>query len=184
MPPGRVPWAGESYSYVSTISGNGVCTQSVRITSRGDGTPPQVERHSSGNCGAAAAPQGRLGSATGRSGADAPPKQPDLILTQDERRQPLCRDGPARRLGPLMLRWSAAVSAASGRDARDLNRLQASAASMPRATASRRRSPPCSPTIISPTGASPGFWIGTVAAQRSRKLIVEQLRRISAFSRR
>ena len=36
MPPG-----GESYSYVSTISGNGVCTQSVRITSRGDGTPPR-----------------------------------------------------------------------------------------------------------------------------------------------
>ena len=59
-----------------------------------------------------------------------------------------------------------------------------SASSIPRATARRRRSPPGSPIIISPIGAAPGFWIGTVAAQRSRKLIVEQLRRISAFSRR
>src|SRR5215213_3590769 len=38
MPPGVIPLGGQSYSYVSTVSGNGVCMQSVRITSRGDGT--------------------------------------------------------------------------------------------------------------------------------------------------
>ena len=34
---GAMPPGSQSYSYVSTISGSGVCTQSVRITSRGDG---------------------------------------------------------------------------------------------------------------------------------------------------
>jgi hypothetical protein len=83
MPAGAMPLGGESYSYVSTISGNGVCTQSVRITSRGDGAQPLVERHSSGNCGGAATmPRGRS-SAQPASPVPAPaPKQPDLILTQ------------------------------------------------------------------------------------------------------
>ena len=80
---GAMPPGGQSYSYVSTISGNGVCTQSVRITSRGDGTPPRVERHSSGNCGTAAEPAG-VGRASSRllRFPAAAPKQPDLILTQ------------------------------------------------------------------------------------------------------
>src|SRR5690348_5197074 len=30
MPSGAVPFGGESYSFVSTLSGNGVCSQSVR----------------------------------------------------------------------------------------------------------------------------------------------------------
>lgn len=53
LPPGA-----QSYSFVSTLSGNGVCTQSMEITSQGPGQKPQVVTHSSGNCGAigAAAP--------------------------------------------------------------------------------------------------------------------------------
>lgn len=79
---GAVPPGGESYSYVSTISGSGVCTQSVRITSRGDGAPPLVERRSSGNCGAAALPPGRSGVQPAAPAPAAAPSQPDLILTQ------------------------------------------------------------------------------------------------------
>ena len=74
---------GQSYSYVSTISGSGVCTQSVRIISRGDGSPPQVERHSSGNCGSAAAPRGQSAVQPAAPAPVAPVKQPDLILTQN-----------------------------------------------------------------------------------------------------
>jgi len=73
----------ESYSYVSTISGSGVCTQSVRITSRGNG-PPRVERHSSGNCGSMAVPP--AGRSAVQPAAPVPsvrPKQPDLILTRN-----------------------------------------------------------------------------------------------------
>ncbi|HEX2150722.1 MAG TPA: hypothetical protein VHG31_01835 [Stellaceae bacterium] len=79
---GAMPLGSQSYSYVSTISGNGVCTQSIRITSRGDGAPPRVERHSSGNCGAAVAPPGRSRVQPAAPVPAAPPKQPDLILTQ------------------------------------------------------------------------------------------------------
>ena len=80
---GAMQPGGQSYSYVSTISGSGVCTQSVRIISRGDGSPPQVERHSSGNCGSAAAPRGRSGVQPTAPAPVAPAKQPDLILTQN-----------------------------------------------------------------------------------------------------
>ncbi len=79
---GAIPPGGESYSYASTISGNGVCTQSVRITARGDGTPPRVERHSSGNCGSAGAAPDRSGIQPAAPVPAVPPKNPDLILTQ------------------------------------------------------------------------------------------------------
>jgi hypothetical protein len=83
VPPGVTPFGGESYSFVSTISGNGICSQSVRIVSRGDGTKPVVERHSSGNCGGAAAvPRGRSGVQPASPVPAPAPKQPDLILTQ------------------------------------------------------------------------------------------------------
>ena len=183
---GRVPFGGESYSFVSTISGNGVCSQSVRIISRGDGTKPVVERHSSGNCGAAALmpAEAESGGAAGRSGAgdgaEAARSDPDRRAAAAAApmpgwpgRSPRCVDRPRPGPGPDRApHQSRSAVEASG------------SASMPRATASSRRSPPCSPTIISPTGVSPGCWIGTVAAQRSRKLIAEQLRRISALSRR
>ena len=81
-PSGAISPGGESYSYVSTISGTGVCTRSIRVTSRGDGTPPLVERHSSGNCGAAAAPRDRSRVQPAAPVPATPPKQPDLILTQ------------------------------------------------------------------------------------------------------
>lgn len=80
---GALPPGGQSYSFVSTVSGNGVCMRSVRITSRGDGAPPLVERHSSGNCGMAAAPQGRSRVQPAAPVPTAPPRQPDLILTQN-----------------------------------------------------------------------------------------------------
>lgn len=79
---GALPPGGQSYSSVSTVTGTGVCTQSVRIMSRGDGTPPQVERYSSGNCGATAAPQGRPGVQPAAPIPAAPAERPDLILTQ------------------------------------------------------------------------------------------------------
>jgi hypothetical protein len=49
---GDLPSGTESYSMVSTWSGNGVCTQSVEITSPANGKP-RVVSHSSGNCGSA-----------------------------------------------------------------------------------------------------------------------------------
>jgi hypothetical protein len=46
LPPGS-----QSYSFLSTMSGSRICTQSVEITSPGNGQKPQVVQHSSGNCG-------------------------------------------------------------------------------------------------------------------------------------
>jgi hypothetical protein len=46
-----LPRGGSGYSYVSTMSGSGVCTTSVRITYNGGNTPPQVVSSSSGDCG-------------------------------------------------------------------------------------------------------------------------------------
>ena len=45
-----LPRGSQSYSFVSTTSGNGVCSQSVEITAMGNDQPPRVVRHSSGNC--------------------------------------------------------------------------------------------------------------------------------------
>jgi hypothetical protein len=79
---GNMPPGSQSYSYISTISGSGVCTQSVQITATANG-PPRVERHSTGNCGAGA-PADRGGADAVRVPAPAAPgKQPDLILTRN-----------------------------------------------------------------------------------------------------
>src|ERR1051325_6090982 len=53
---GKLPTGSQHYSFVSTMSGNGVCTRSVQITSQGNGAPPKVVSHSSGNCGPAVGP--------------------------------------------------------------------------------------------------------------------------------
>lgn len=45
----NAPTGGSSYSFVSTMSGNGVCMRSVQIT-RTPGSKPQVVSHTSGNC--------------------------------------------------------------------------------------------------------------------------------------
>lgn len=50
LPPGT-----QSYSFVSTLSPSGACSQSTEIIAKGPGQKPEVIRHSSGNCGAAAA---------------------------------------------------------------------------------------------------------------------------------
>lgn len=48
----NVPPGTQSYSFVSTLSPSGVCSQSMQITSNGPGQKPQIVTHSSGNCGA------------------------------------------------------------------------------------------------------------------------------------
>jgi hypothetical protein len=51
----NLPRGAQSYSFVSTSSSSGVCTQSMQVTSNGPGQKPQVVTHSSGNCGAVGA---------------------------------------------------------------------------------------------------------------------------------
>jgi hypothetical protein len=71
----NLPPGGQSYSFVSTLSGNGVCSQSVEITSQGDGAPPRIVRHSSGNCAAAPSGSGTVNMPM------APAARPDVIWT-------------------------------------------------------------------------------------------------------
>lgn len=52
---GKLPQGVQEYRSVSFFSGNGNCTESVRYSSSGNGQP-QVERTSSGSCGAGAGP--------------------------------------------------------------------------------------------------------------------------------
>ncbi len=93
--PGRCRRAGQSYSYVSTISGSGVCTQSVRITSRGDGAAAgrAAQLRKLRTSGRAAG--GPVGGSAGGSGpcraAEAARPDPDA----EQRPEPVCRDGPA-----------------------------------------------------------------------------------------
>jgi len=63
-----------SFTSVSTFTGNGGCTQSVRVTGMGEGKAPQVIRTSSGDCSAAKAPQGAV-----QNTAHTAPKQPAPI---------------------------------------------------------------------------------------------------------
>ena len=49
------------FSFASTLSGSGVCMQSVEITSQGDGRQPKVVRRTSGDCGRAAPGVGPAG---------------------------------------------------------------------------------------------------------------------------
>jgi hypothetical protein len=74
---GNLPAGAQGYTYISTMSGNGVCSRSVEITSTGNG-PPRVTSHSSGNCGPAS---GSPGAATLPAIPTRPAKQPDLLLT-------------------------------------------------------------------------------------------------------
>ena len=79
LPPGSA-----SYSFVSTMTGNGVCTQSVEITSQGNGQAPRVVRHSSGNCSAAAGGGGSVNLPT----AVTPPGRPEIIETNAQSPRP------------------------------------------------------------------------------------------------
>jgi hypothetical protein len=85
----------ESYSFVSTMSGNGVCTQSVEITSEGNGRTPRIVRHSSGNCGPAAG--GSAGSVN-LPAAPMPAARPDVIETRAHPARPYTApSAPAKR---------------------------------------------------------------------------------------
>lgn len=54
------PAGATSVTMISTSNGKGVCTQSVRVTSMGEGKAPQVLRKVSGDCAAGAAPSTRV----------------------------------------------------------------------------------------------------------------------------
>jgi hypothetical protein len=77
MAAGNLPPGTESYSMVSTWSGNGVCTQSVEIVSPANGGKPRVVSHSSGNCGSALGSTGVIRAPT----LPAPTHLPDILET-------------------------------------------------------------------------------------------------------
>lgn len=85
---GDLPRGVQSFTFASTISGNGVCSQSVEITSTGGGAPPRVERHSAGNCtalrggaGSVELPAAPPGMRHGPLRTTAPPSRPDVVWT-------------------------------------------------------------------------------------------------------
>jgi len=100
LPPGS-----QSYSFVSTMSGNGVCTRSVQITSAGNGTAPKVVSHSSGDCDGMTSgpgtansvnlpgnlPGSQPGSSLPAVRAPAPTHRPDVLWTS--------ADGPNSYVG-------------------------------------------------------------------------------------
>lgn len=91
---GKLPPGSEGYSFVSTMSGNGVCTQSMQITSQGNGAPPRVVSHSSGNSGPEPAPTGSIN----LPAAPAPGNRPDVVWTSAHGARPysgLVREIPA-----------------------------------------------------------------------------------------
>jgi len=85
-----MPAGTQSYTFVSTQSGHGVCTRSVQITSTGNGAP-KVVRNSSGNCGPEA---GEGGSASRPADVYVPtrpaptPKRLDVLWTSNEAKPP------------------------------------------------------------------------------------------------
>jgi hypothetical protein len=80
------------FSYVSTMSSNGACTRSTEITSTGNGSPPRVVTHSSGNCG----PEPNTGTSAGwgapgavrMPATPAPKNRPDVLWTKNDMAQP------------------------------------------------------------------------------------------------
>ncbi|MGH7092050.1 MAG: hypothetical protein ACREFB_00770 [Stellaceae bacterium] len=94
----NLPPDSQGYSFVSTMSGNGVCTQSMQATSTGNG-PPRVVTHTSGNCGPtggtsgtialppAMAPQHRAHEIMTRS-HPVQTRRPDVIMTRAEGARP------------------------------------------------------------------------------------------------
>ncbi len=89
LPPGSA-----SYSFVSTMSGNGVCTRSVAINSTGNGAAPRIVSHSSGNCGAAPGASGSIN----LPAAAAPASRPDVVWTRARGARPAA--GLAREIPP------------------------------------------------------------------------------------
>ena len=79
-----LPAGSGSYTFVSTTSGNGFCSRSVEITSRGDGQPPRIVRHEAGNCGSMPNGSGSVSLPT----APAPRPTPDILETKAHGAQP------------------------------------------------------------------------------------------------
>jgi hypothetical protein len=84
---GQLPPGSAGYSYIASMTGGagGACMQSLQITAMGNGQPPQVVSHASGDCGAQtglgipgdAAPAGAVPAAL--PAAPVPVQQPELI---------------------------------------------------------------------------------------------------------
>jgi hypothetical protein len=81
---GNLPPGTQSYTVVSTWSGNGVCTQAVEITSPANGGQPRVVSRSSGNCGSSPGSTGVIGT----PGTPAPVRGPDILETRAPAAQP------------------------------------------------------------------------------------------------
>jgi hypothetical protein len=81
---GNLPPGSQSYSFVSTMSGTGVCTRSVEITSQGNGASPRVISHSSGSCGSAPDASGSIS----LPAAPAPGNRPDVVWTSAQGAHP------------------------------------------------------------------------------------------------
>ena len=73
------PAGAHEYSFVSTVTGNGACSRSVEITSQGNGAPPHVVTHTSGNCGRGG-PSVQM--PTQAPLAPAPSNRPRMIMTK------------------------------------------------------------------------------------------------------
>lgn len=71
LPPGT-----QSYSFVSTMSPSGVCSESTEIIAKGPGQKPQVIAHRSGNCGAVASGGGATNVAVADRTPGMQPAQP------------------------------------------------------------------------------------------------------------
>jgi hypothetical protein len=80
----NLPAGSQSYTMVSTWSGNGVCTQSVEISSPANGGQPRVVSRSSGNCGS----QPSSAPVIGAPRTPAPTHRPDIIETRAYGTQP------------------------------------------------------------------------------------------------
>jgi hypothetical protein len=65
----------QSFSFVSTLSGSGVCARSVQITSNGDGKPAKVVSKTYGDCSAG----GRVPGAASTSEPTQPPRQANAM---------------------------------------------------------------------------------------------------------
>ena len=77
---GMLPAGAREYSYVSTMTGSGVCSRSVEITSQGSGAPPRVVTHTSGDCGPAGGSGFQI--PTQQPAAPVPNNRPRMIWTK------------------------------------------------------------------------------------------------------
>ncbi|HXR86438.1 MAG TPA: hypothetical protein VN728_05695 [Stellaceae bacterium] len=91
----RLPPGTQSYSFVSTLSPRGVCSQSTEIIAKGAGQKPQVITHRSGDC---SAPSDGAAATVARDNSPATqPAQPHLRNYQTRFHQTQPADHPDYR---------------------------------------------------------------------------------------